>query len=434
VRAELEQIRQETSTSRFLQTWKPDVRQLVFGCGDGHHGVLVPSSGGESAVARKGIVNSRLPKEIIERRSDNAHVQSGERLFARVESVLREYVHFDDTRIYTLIALWIIGTYQYSIFNYYGYLFLHSIFPRSGKTRMLEVISHLAFESTRPLNAPTPAVIRETAAEGRAVLLDTLERWREKNTESFSAAMELLDAGFRNGSVVQKMVSVNGDWRKESYPVYTPYAMAAINRDSLDETALDRSFVIEMRRKSVKVRKRRYNHFACEADCKPLRDDLYLWALQSAERIASIYDSAELEASVNGLGLNDRAADIWKPLFAIAEAVSLDPQTLGGLRELGTEMGGDPEAIDDLRKLFIVAALRSRVERNAIKGTTEDLMNILREEGIDTGGVNLHALLTSWGFKQMSVRLPQHNAQPRRAWILLDHQLAALDKELSSAA
>src|SRR5262245_45584675 len=39
--------------------------------------------------------------------------------------------------------------------------------------------------------------MRETAVEGGTAIFDTLERWKEKGTESFAAAMELLDAGFR---------------------------------------------------------------------------------------------------------------------------------------------------------------------------------------------------------------------------------------------
>jgi hypothetical protein len=257
-RAALEKIHPPALTGRFLQTWNPDTRQLAFGCGDGRHGVLV-HSGGSVTVATTGIVSTRFSKMTIERLSKGDPQVSGRDLLARIESLLRAFVHFEDDRLYTFVALWTIGTYFYLIFSHYGYLFLHSVLPRSGKTRLLEVNSHLAFEASQPLNAPTTATIRETAAEGRTLQLDTLERWKGKSAEAYSAAMELLDAGFRNGGVVQKMVPVDGGgWRKESYPVYAPYAMAAINRDSLTDTALDRAFVIEMHRKSVKVRKRKY--------------------------------------------------------------------------------------------------------------------------------------------------------------------------------
>jgi hypothetical protein len=136
-----------------------------------------------------------------------------------------------DERLYSLLAVWTIGTYVYPLFSHCGYLFLHSVLPRSGKTRAEEILSHLCFEATHPLNAPTGLAIRDTAAEGRTLVLDTLERWKEKNPETYSAAMEPLDSGFRNGGTVVKMVSMgNGKWRKESFPVYAPYELAAIRQ------------------------------------------------------------------------------------------------------------------------------------------------------------------------------------------------------------
>jgi hypothetical protein len=43
-------------------------------------------------------------------------------------------------------------------------------------------------------------------------------------------------------------------------------------------------------------------------------------------------------------------------LFATAQALDLDTQTLNGLKRLATDMGGDPETIEDERKLEIVLA------------------------------------------------------------------------------
>lgn len=436
-KAALKSVSEDSSAShtRFLQTWHPDSRQLVFGCGDGQHGVLVSSSG-DIAVATTGITITRLTKSNVERCGQQSVRVQGRQLFESVSTVLINFAHFEDERIGILIDLWVIGTYVYTVFSHYGYLFLHSSLPRSGKTRVLEVISHLAFEATQPLNAPTTPTIRDTASEGGTLQLDTLERWRGKSAEAYSAAMEFLDAGFRNGGVVMKMVALgDGNWRKVRIPVYAPYAMAAIAKESLTDTALDRSFVIEAHRKPVKVRKRRYNHFACEIECKPIRDDLYAWALQNAEVVASIYDSAELESTVQQLGLNDRAADIWKPLLAIAQALDIDGWAVTRLRQLATEMGGDNETLEDRRKLEIVLVLqRLKDDSGKVKGTTGDLMKFLADHGFDSEGVNLHALLDAWGFTQKSVRLPTHGGQPRRAWELAAGKLKVIENELDRDA
>ena len=229
----------------------------------------------------------------------------GGRLLRRCVDQLRSYVHIQDERYYSLLAVWSIATYVYQLFSHFGYLFFHSRFPRSGKTRAEEILSHLCFEATVPLNAPTVPTIRDTAAEGHTPSFST--PWndgREKVPEAHSAAMELLDAGFRKGGTVMKMVpAADGKWKRESFPVYAPYILAAINRDSLTDTALDRAFAIEMHRKSITIKKRKYDFDRCERECLPLRDEFYLWALDNASVLAEAYASAELEAEVDASGV-----------------------------------------------------------------------------------------------------------------------------------
>ena len=171
--------------------------------------------------------------------------------------------------------------------------------------------------------------------------------------------MDLLDAGFRKGGRVSKMVKQsNGKWQEESFPVYAPYGMAGIHKDSLSDTALDRSFSIEMARKARRERKANYDSDACEKECTPIRDDCYTWALQNAGRLADTYESAALEHQMERIALNDRAANIWKPLVAIARARRVwIKTTMNFLEQLAQEMGGDPEAAEDDRRLRIATYL-----------------------------------------------------------------------------
>jgi hypothetical protein len=325
--------------------------------------------------------------------------------------------------------VWSIGTYIYPLFSHYGYLFLHSRFPRSGKTRVEEILSHLCFEATVPLNAPTVATIRETAAEGHTVILDTLERWKGKSPEAHCGAMELLDAGFRNGGTVTKMVSAgDGKWKKENFPVYAPYVLAAIDKGSLTDTALDRSFPIEMHRKSISIKKQKYNFDRCEQECAGLRDDLYRWALENAGVLSATYEGAELEAAVDALELNDRAADIWKPLLAITRVLG-SAEVWQRLTSLAIEMNRDPEAAERERVRAIAQSLRKLANGSgAALGTTSEFVSHLLADGLEIPERDLHDMLTQWGFSQGSVRLEQG---PRRAWELHGAKLAEIEAENS---
>ena len=419
----LEEIRPAAPKRRFLQGWDHSTRVLWFGCGDELKGVHVGSDGAvePAGSSRATKLKTSTIKEFLEgRRADNPLVE--------VQEILRNYVYFADHRIYTLLAVWITGTYVYSIFSHFGYVFLHSQMPRCGKTRAEEVTSHLAFEATTPRNAPTPPTMRETAVEGGTAIFDTLERWREKGTESFASAMELLDAGFRNGGVVTKMVTVgNGDWRQELYPVYAPYMFAAINKESLTDTALDRSFVIDMVRKSTKLKTRPYDS-RCEKACEPVREKLYVTALTHAARIADVYESQELEQHVDALGLNDRASDIWKPLLAIAQALG-EEAIFRELSSLAQEMSPDPDRQEEKRQLLIVRALRTVTGPDGtMTGTTQQITEMLRKvTTVDCS--DLHGVLSSWGLEEKSMRLPGLDT-PRRGWEITDAGLVTIEATL----
>ena len=438
----LQKIRQPKLPVRFLQHWDPESRQLWFGCGAQGGAVLIGSKKKLRHADAKFSSGSRLPKETVYRFQRDPQKLNGCDLLLRLQQILRDHIHFDDERLYVFISLWIVGTYTYSIFSHYGYLFFHSKLPRSGKTRVEEVLSHLCFQSTVPLNAPTVPTIRDTAAEGGTVVLDTIERWRGKSPEAFSTAMDILDAGYRNGGRVTKMISRgDGNWQKVEIPVFSPYVLAAIDKGSLSDTALDRSFVVEMKRKSVKLKKRKYEFFRCEAECRDVRDDLYVWALQNAAIVTTLYECKDLETDLDSLQLNDRAADIWKPVFALARAI--DPTDKSAmwveLTSLAVKMGQDEEVAEEARKLAIVQALRNQADGDGkVVGMTSDLLTHLQTCGIfkpdsklafvkTLQESELNNLLTGWGFEQKSIRLPNG---PRRAWELKDKQLADLEGQL----
>jgi hypothetical protein len=317
------------------------------------------------------------------------------------------------------------------VFGHYGYLFFHSTAMRSGKTTALNLVSTLAFDATAPLNAPTSAALRDMAARGQTMVLDTLERWREKSPESYGAIMELLEAGFRNGGVVIKQVPHSNDgFRPKEFPVYAPYAMAGINIGSLTDTALDRALPVEMHRKAASVKKRRYTDHATEQQCAPIRDVLYQWALRAAERVWSEYDSVELDQQIDGLHLNDRAGDVWRPIFAVARALNHDAASIHRLCTLAIEMGGDPDALADREKLLIVKAIRSKVQNGTVTATTTQLLEAVAVAGAATTKHQLTMLLKSWGFEQATVRLPEF-PNPHRAWKLRECFLERIEKKLA---
>jgi hypothetical protein len=397
----LDAIQPPAQPKRFLQIWDRAKRVLRFGCGDGTKAIQVCSDRTIEEFSGPS-TQTRLPKNTVKKFMAG---ESAPNPLSDVLGTLAAFLHFDDVRLYVLLAVWTTGTYFYSIFSHFGYLFLHSNKPRCGKTRTAEVVGHLAFEATGPLNCPTVPAIREIASEGGTALFDTLERWKQK--ESRDAAMEILDAGFRNGGTVAKMVQFgNGQWRKEFYPVYAPYMLAGIGKDCLTDTALDRSFVVEMLRKPTRIRKQRYFAAKCEQTCAANREQLYLAALEHAEDVAAAYESTELDSEVRSLGLNDRAEDIWKPLLAVAKVLGT-PEMAEQLRGLAVEMSRDAERQDELRQLAVVAALRTVAGTGGcVRGVTQQIIDGLKTlTTVDCQ--DLHSVLKDLGFEEKSIRLTE---------------------------
>jgi Protein of unknown function (DUF3631) len=224
------------------------------------------------------------------------------------------------------------------------------------------------------LNAPTAPSLRDTAAEGRTVLLDTLERWKKKDAQAFAALMDILDAGFRNGGQLVLKQKVGDRWEKQHVPVYAPYAFAGIRKSSLSVTAQDRSHVIEMRRKPTSVKKL-YRTKDAEPHAAIVRRELYGWAVRAGRAVARHYESRYIDQLVDELHLNDRAADIWKPIMAVATALNVSFDTLERLKELARERDGDHERDegagsigikgDPARQAAIIRALlRSTLNQN----------------------------------------------------------------------
>jgi len=421
----LRKIKIQTQKKERLQIYNPQRRELSFACGDGEKCVYV-SSRRKVGEAETAFITKLTPK-VVEKFLNNPDDISGNGLFKKINNIYKHYIWHKDARLYLLQTVWTIGTYQFTLFSHFGYQFIHSQLMRSGKSRTEEILSHLAYESTELLNSPTAPTIRDTVAEGRTVLLDTLERLRMRSIEAYGAILELLDAGFRNGGTVSKMVKEKENWKKGLFSVYSPYGMAAIGKDSLNATALDRAFCIEMKRKPLKVKKAKYNYFKCEKKCRPLRGDCYLWALQNAEKVADIYGSKELQKSMEQMGLNDRAFDIWMPLFAVLEALGFnrDSKEWKELSSLAIEMHRDPEIAEAEKQLEIIKVLRKGMNGgNELVENTTALVGLL---GITEREVR--GLMEQWGLEQKNAWI---DGGSRRAWKITLKTLDKAEKEIRS--
>ena len=128
-----------------------------------------------------------------------------------------------------------------------------------------------------------------------------------------ASLMAMLNVAFRHGSRVCRAVGARGNGFQE-FNVYAPRVLAGIRK--LSPTLADRSFRIELQRKSEDQPVQRLNFRLQAKSLARLRDDLHIAALSNAREVADSYDRAQ-DLALPAFA-DDRLRDILEPLFAIA--------------------------------------------------------------------------------------------------------------------
>jgi hypothetical protein len=174
--------------------------------------------------------------EIMNMKSKPTKEEFGE-VYELIIQVLKRYCDLDE-RYYSLIAIWIIGTYTHNDFPSYPYLFFNAM-KGSGKSRLLRLICYLSKDGCM-LNSLTEAVMFRTKG---TLGIDEFEGLNRKGKEALS---ELLNSAYKKGIKVKRMKKVktfSGEEQQvEEFDVYRPIILANIS--GMDSVLADRCFTI----------------------------------------------------------------------------------------------------------------------------------------------------------------------------------------------
>jgi len=200
-----------------------------------------------------------LTEEELKKLSDSSYDFEGEdfkkseRLLEahrNIIDILKDYCDIKE-EYFSLVALWIIGTYCHEEFTSYPYLFFNAM-RGSGKTRILKLVSVLSYEG-QMLNSLTEAVLFRTKG---MLAIDEFEGANRKGNENLR---ELLNSAYKKGTTVKRMKkkrTVDGeDHVVEEFTVYRPISIANIG--GMDNVLGDRciELILEKSDKKGVVRK-----------------------------------------------------------------------------------------------------------------------------------------------------------------------------------
>lgn len=205
------------------------------------------------------------------------------------------------------VTLWIAHTHAIEAADTTPRLSIQSGEKRSGKTRVLELLELLARTPVSTANITGPALFHLVAEGPCTVLFDEVDTVFTRKGSGAQDLRGLLNAGYRRGGSVTRVARGGGG--VERFDVFAPVALAGIG--ALPSTVQDRSIVIRMRRRASADTVERLQRRDIDADVRMLRQRLSYWADRNLETLAALRPTMPDQ-------LDDRATDIWEPLFAIA--------------------------------------------------------------------------------------------------------------------
>jgi hypothetical protein len=249
----------------------------------------------------------------LERQKGNGedHAQiAGAELLDSVRDFLGRFVAFPAPYCLDAATLWAAHAHMVEQFHTTPRLAVLSPEPESGKTRLLEILDLLTPNAMLILSPSVAAIFRKLAGGPVTLLFDEVDtiftkRGKDDQNEDLRA---LLNAGYRRGAGIPRCVGPRHE--VQDFPVFAATALAGIG--DLPETVMTRAVVIRMKRRAAGEQIEQFRLRVHQDQGHELRDQLAQWAAHVGQGVGAAWpDLPE--------GVNDRRAEVWEPLIAIAD-------------------------------------------------------------------------------------------------------------------
>jgi Protein of unknown function (DUF3631) len=250
---------------------------------------------------------------------DHGPPEDGNRLLDDVQAYLGRFVAYPSPEAQVAHTLWVAHTHLMPAWVSTPRIAFLSPEPGSGKTRALEVMEPLVPAPIMALNVSAAYLFRRVGHAGDnlpTILFDEIDTvFGPKASKDNEEVRAFLNTGHRRGAVFGRCVTHGKNVGWEDLPAYAALAVAGLG--FLPDTLLDRCVVIRMRRRrsdeTVKpFRLRQHGPAGHE-----LRRRLVRWAARIVTSVTDVWP--ELPD-----GIEDRPADVWEALIAVADAAGGD--------------------------------------------------------------------------------------------------------------
>jgi hypothetical protein len=286
----------------------------------------------------------------------------------RTAAFLRRYVVFASAEQVDAVALWVGHTWLYDQFDTTAYLAIQSPEKRSGKSRLLEALRLLVRDGVPMAGVSLAAFFRLIDERHPTVLFDEADAvFNKRTSDSTEDIRGALNNGYRRGVPFWRVVGDGKKMRVESFDVFCPKAIASIR--ALPDTVQDRSIVIALKRRARHEMVERFRFRGAEQEAIPIRE--WWESIAEALRLAEQADCPD--------ELDDRAADSWEPLLALADAAGGEWPMRA--RRAALVLSGASEPDDDTLSVRLLDGIRDAfASRAADRLATSELLDVLRAD------------------------------------------------------
>jgi hypothetical protein len=208
------------------------------------------------------------------------------------------------------MALWILHAYAHDAFEVSPILAITSPEKRCGKTTLLEVLSTLVPRPLPTANISAAAVFRTIEHDRPTLLIDEMDTVLDTR-DGPQILRGILNSGHKR--MTAKVIRTAGeDHEPRGFSTWCPKVLAKIGvfPDTLD----DRSIHIRLQRRTKNESVERMRITRLYSEVALVRRRCVRWVNDNFEKLRDADPVPPDE-------LSDRAADNWRPLLAVAEAV-----------------------------------------------------------------------------------------------------------------
>ncbi|WP_328990056.1 DUF3631 domain-containing protein [Kribbella sp. NBC_01245] len=226
-----------------------------------------------------------------------------------VSAAVARYVILPSASASVAVTLWIAATHAVPAWNCAPRLVIRAPERRCGKSRLLDMVEGMSHRPLMTVNASPSAVYRSIGmapSDPPTLLIDEADTIFGPKAGDNEDLRGLLNAGHQRGRPALRYDA--GSRAVEKIQTFAMAALAGIG--AMPDTIEDRAAVIRMRRRAPGEEVQPYRVRRDGPELDDLRQRLNQWITAHLD---------VLTAAAPDMPLEDRAADTWEPLIAIAD-------------------------------------------------------------------------------------------------------------------